>query len=140
MRLLQVTELGPTTAALLAERVAAGEFVAIAGDRVPLQGGRSVSAPFLGRPARFPIGAYALASALGCPVFTMACTHAGDGYRVRFEPFCEQLRLPRGSRDEALAGHAGRFAQWLERQVAQAPYDWFNFFPFWDQVPHEDGQ
>lgn len=137
VRLLQVTELGPATASVLAERVAAGEFVAIAGDRVPLHGGRSVQAPFLGHPAPFPIGAYALASALGCPVFTMACTHSGDGYEVRFEPFAESIRLPRGSRDAALAEHAGRFAQWLERQIVRAPYDWFNFFPFWDQVTHD---
>ena len=137
VRLMQVTELGPATATVLAERIAAGEFVAIAGDRVPLQGGRSVRVPFLGHPAPFPIGAYALASALGCPVFTMACTHAGDGYEVRFEPFAENIRLPRGSRDAALAEHAGRFAQWLERQLAGAPYDWFNFFPFWEQVTHD---
>lgn len=137
VRLMQVTEIGPATASLLAERVAAGEFVAIAGDRVPLHGGRSVRAPFLGHAAPFPIGAYALASVLGCPVFTMACTHAGDGYVVRFEEFAESLRLPRGSRDAALAEHAARFAQWLESQAVRAPLDWFNFFPFWDQVPHD---
>ncbi|MGN6224831.1 LpxL/LpxP family acyltransferase [Pseudoxanthomonas sp.] len=137
VRLMQVTELGPATATVLAERIADGEFVAIAGDRVPLQGGRSVRVPFLGHPAPFPIGAYALASALACPVFTMACTHAGDGYEVRFEPFAEAVRLPRGSRDAALAEYAGRFAQWLERQLVGAPYDWFNFFPFWDQVTHD---
>lgn len=137
VRLLQVTDMGPGIASLLAERVAAGEFVAIAGDRVPLQGGRGVHAPFLGHPAPFPIGAYALASALGCAVFTMACTHRGDGYEVRFEHFADAIRLPRGSRDAALAEHAGRFAQWLERQVVQAPFDWFNFFPFWDQVTHD---
>ncbi|HVK51087.1 MAG TPA: acyltransferase [Pseudoxanthomonas sp.] len=137
VRLMQVTEIGPATASLLAERVAAGEFVAIAGDRVPLHGGRSVRVPFLGHAAPFPIGAYALASVLGCPVFTMACTHAGDGYIVRFEEFAESLRLPRGSRDAALAEHAARFAQWLEGQAVRAPLDWFNFFPFWDQVPHD---
>lgn len=137
VRLMQVTEMGPATATLLAERVAAGEFIAIAGDRVPLQGGRSVSVPFLGRPAPFPIGAYALASALACRTFTMACLHDGDGYEVRFESFVESVRLPRGSRDAALAQYAGLFAQWLERQVVRAPLDWFNFFPFWDQAPHD---
>ncbi len=137
VRLLQVTDLGPGVASLLAERVAAGEFVAIAGDRVPLHGGRSVPAQFLGHSAPFPIGAYALASALGCAVFTMACTHSGDGYRVRFERFADAIRLPRGSRDAALAEHARRFSQWLEIQVSHAPLDWFNFFPFWDQVSHD---
>lgn len=137
VRLMQVTEMGPATATLLAERVAAGEFVAIAGDRVPLHGGRSVRVPFLGHSAPFPIGAYALASALACPTFTMACVHRGDGYVINFEAFAESVRLPRGSRDAALAQYAGQFALWLEQQVAHAPYDWFNFFPFWDQAPHD---
>jgi predicted LPLAT superfamily acyltransferase len=137
VELLQVTDLGPATAVMLAERVARGEFIAIVGDRVPLRGGRSVPVPFLGHLAPFPIGAYVLASALACPVFTMACTHAGQGYDIRFERFADRIVLPRGSRDAALAEQAARFAQWLEAQVRGAPYDWFNFFPFWDQVPHD---
>ena len=140
VELLQVTDMGPGTAALLAERVAEGQFVAIAGDRVPVGGGRSVRVPFLGRPAPFPIGAYVLASVLACPVFTMSCLHAGRGYRVQFQTFAERIVLPRGSRDAAIAAEATRLAGWLETQVKAAPYDWFNFFPFWDQVPHEDGQ
>lgn len=46
VRLLQVTALGPGLALDLANRVAAGEFLAIAADRVPLQGDRLVRAPF----------------------------------------------------------------------------------------------
>ena len=137
VELLQVTDLGPADAVKLAERVARGEFVAIAGDRVPLRGGRTVDAPFLGQPAPFPIGAYVLGAALKCPVFTMACTHEGDGYSVRMDAFAERIELPRGSRDAALAGYASQFAAWLERQVRLSPYDWFNFYPFWDQVTHD---
>jgi predicted LPLAT superfamily acyltransferase len=137
VELLQVTDLGPADAVKLAERVARGEFVAIAGDRVPLRGGRTVDAPFLGHPAPFPIGAYVLGAALKCPVFTMACTHEGDGYSVRMDAFAERIELPRGSRDAALAGYASQFAAWLERQVHLSPYDWFNFYPFWDQVTHD---
>jgi predicted LPLAT superfamily acyltransferase len=137
VELLQVTDLGPADAVKLAERVARGEFIAIAGDRVPLRGGRSVVAPFLGHDAPFPIGAYVLGSALRCPVFTMACTHDGDGYEVRLEAFADRIVLPRGSRDAALAGYAAQFSAWMERQVRLSPYDWFNFYPFWDQVPHD---
>ncbi len=134
VRLLQVDDLGPAVAAQIGERVERGEFVAIAGDRVPVGGGRHVFADFLGRPASFPVGAYVLAAALRCPLFTMACLHEGDGYVVRFETFAERVALPRGAREAALAGHAARFAQWLEAQLRAAPFDWFNFFPFWNQV------
>ncbi len=121
VELLQVTDMGPGTAALLAERVANGQFVAIAGDRVPVGGGRSVRVSFLGRPAPFPIGAYVLASVLACPVFTMSCLHAGRGYRVEFQSFAERIVLPRGSRDAAIAAQATRLAAWLETQVKAAP-------------------
>ncbi|MCW4455915.1 hypothetical protein OK348_14080 [Flavobacterium sp. MXW15] len=137
VEILQVTDMGPATAMQLAQRVADGGFVAIVGDRVPLRGGRTVPAPFLGHTAQFPIGAYVLAAALACPVYTMACTHEGDGYCVRFEHFSDRIVLPRGSRDAALAAQAAHFARWLETQVVRAPYDWFNFFPFWDQASHD---
>jgi len=136
VELLQVTDMGPATAVELQRRVEAGGFVAIVGDRVPLRGGRTVPAPFLGHTAQFPIGAYVLAAALACPVYTMACLHHGRGYQVRFEHFTDRIVLPRGSRDAALTAQAEHFARWLEVQVTQAPLDWFNFFPFWDQASH----
>jgi predicted LPLAT superfamily acyltransferase len=98
----------------------------------------AASPPISSATAPFPIGAYVLAAALGCPVYTMACLHQGEGYRVAFEQFAERIVLPRGSRDAALAEQAQRFARWLELQVIQSPLDWFNFFPFWDQAPHDD--
>lgn len=136
VELLQVTQLDVAIAARLGERIAAGEFVAIAGDRVPVSGGRSVAVDFLGRSAPFPIGPYVLAAAIGCPMFTMACTREGTGYRLRFERFRERVLLPRATREAALKEYAAGFSRWLEVQVRAAPLDWFNFFPFWDQVPH----
>ncbi|MBF6023362.1 acyltransferase [Lysobacter niastensis] len=138
VELLQVTQLDAAMAMELGRRVAAGEFIAIAGDRVPVGSARSVRADFLGAPAAFPIGPYVLASAIGCPLYAMACTHEGDGYRVRFEQFSERVVLPRNARDAALAEQAARFSAWLEEQVRHAPYDWFNFFPFWDQQHPQD--
>ena len=132
--LIQVTEMSPATALMLAEKIGRGEFVAIAGDRVPLGGGRVALADFLGAPAPFPIGPYVLASVLECSVYAMACTHADDGYVVRFEPFAERIALQRSTRAADLSAQAGRYAAWLQSRLRDAPYDWFNFFPFWDQV------
>lgn len=136
VRLMQVTDFSPVTAMMLADRVAAGEMVAIAGDRVPVAGGRVVHVPFLGVPAPLPIGPYLLASLLGCPVYCIACMHHGAGYRIAIDKLADRIILPRGSRQLAFAGYAGEFARWMERQLRDSPYDWFNFFPFWDQTPH----
>lgn len=133
VQLLQVTEFNAATAMLLAERVARGELIAIAGDRVPVRESRITHAPFLGHQAPFPCGSYILASVLECPLYFMGCVHEGAGYAVEFVPLAERVLLPRARRDEAMAEYATLFAQQLERMLRKAPYDWFNFFPFWDQ-------
>ncbi len=56
-RFIEVTEFGPAVAMRLADRIAAGECVALAGDRVPVQSNAVATVPFLGAPARFPVGA-----------------------------------------------------------------------------------
>jgi predicted LPLAT superfamily acyltransferase len=120
------------TAVQLRQRIDAGELVAIAGDRVPVSGGRTVRVPFLGRDACFPVGAYVLASLFACPLLMLGCVREGAGHVVRFELLAERLALPRGGREAALRHWAGLFASRLEALLARAPYDWFNFYPFWD--------
>ena len=133
VQLLQVTDFNAATAMMLAERVERGELIAIAGDRVPVRESRVTYAPFLGEDAPFPCGPYILASVLECPLYFMGCVHDGAGYAVEFVPLAERVLLPRARREQALAEYAGLFAQQLERMLRKAPYDWFNFFPFWDQ-------
>jgi predicted LPLAT superfamily acyltransferase len=140
VRLLQVTEFNAPTAMMLAERVAAGEMIAIAGDRIPVNGDRVLRLPFLGSPAPFPAGPYLMASLLACPVYLLACLHDGDGYRARIDKLADRIVLPRASRVEAMSAHAGTFAAWLEDRLSESPFDWFNFYPFWDQVPHANAQ
>jgi predicted LPLAT superfamily acyltransferase len=130
--LVQVTEVDPGTAIRLQEKLDRGESLFIVGDRTPPgEPGRSVRVPFLGGAADFPIGPYLLAHLLRCPVYLIHCVHDGRRYRVRLEPFAEQLELPRADRQAALALWAGRYAQSLEAQCRATPFQWFNFFDFW---------
>jgi predicted LPLAT superfamily acyltransferase len=133
--LMQVTEISPATAVLLAERVERGEFVAIAGDRVPIVAGRAsaVQVPFLGHDAPFPTGAYMLAALLKCPLFALGCIRQGDAHEVVFDKLADRVVLPRGDRLAACTAYAEQFAHGLERLLARAPYEWFNFFSFWNQ-------
>lgn len=131
VRLLQVTAVDAATAVALAQRVAAGEFVAIAGDRVPVRQSKVAQAAFLGQAAAFPVGPYVLAALLKCPLFLLGCLREGEAHVVRFERLAERVELPRGRRDAALADCAAQFAARLERLLQRAPYDWFNFYPFW---------
>lgn len=132
IELLQVTDVSAATAVELERRVREGGFVAIAGDRVPVDGARVVRVPFLGAPAAFPIGAYVLANLIGCPLLFLGCVRQGQGHVVRFESLADRVQLPRATREAALQEWAALFAGRLEALLVRAPYDWFNFFAFWD--------
>lgn len=134
VKLLQVTDFSPGTAAMLAEKVSQGEFIVIAGDRIPVSdaAGRTVPAPFFGSIAHFPIGPWILAASLKCQVILFSVNHEDDAYRVRFERLTEKVELPRGRREEAAVQYVTQYASRLEALCRASPYDWFNFYPFWE--------
>jgi predicted LPLAT superfamily acyltransferase len=133
VELLQVTSLTPATAMRLAERVAAGNFVVIAGDRVPVTPGATstLATPFLDEPAHFPIGPYVLAAALGCPVFMLFSARRGADFFVTLRPLAERIILPRRDRHAAIRPHLAAYADALAEECRKNPLQWFNFFPFW---------
>jgi len=133
VELIQVTELSAATALMLKARIDQGEWVVIAGDRVPVHGGRTVDVQLLGAAAPLPVGPYVLASVLECPVHLLFCLRRPTGYRVYFEPFCSQVRWQRSQRDAIIAELAQRFATRLEHYLLLEPLQWFNFYPFWRQ-------
>ena len=136
VRLLQVTDFSPATAMMLADRVAAGEFIAIAGDRVPVAGDRLARATFLGYQAELPAGPYLMAAVLRCPVWLLSCQHEGEGYHARIELMTKKVALARQDRQAGLDEQAARFADWMTARLRESPYDWFNFYPFWEPSPH----
>jgi predicted LPLAT superfamily acyltransferase len=132
LNLMQVTEMSPATAMVLSERVARGEFVVIAGDRVPVSHNPRVAmAEFIGAPAAFPVGPYVLASILQCPVYLLFSIREGRRSAVYFESFRESVRIPRQGREAAFSALAADYAKRLEHYCLRAPLQWFNFYDFW---------
>jgi predicted LPLAT superfamily acyltransferase len=130
--LMQVTELSPATAIVLAAKLAQGEFVAIAGDRIPVSSHPRVAlAEFFGTVAPFPVGPYILANLFQCPIYLMFSTGHGLTAEIHFELFHQSIRLPRKDRDQALARIAAEYARRLEHFCRRAPLQWFNFYDFW---------
>jgi predicted LPLAT superfamily acyltransferase len=141
MNLMQVTEMTPATAIQLAERVARGEFVVIAGDRIPVSPNPRVAvADFIGAPAAFPIGPHMLASILQCPVYLLFSVRRGSRSEVHFELFRDLVRIPRRDREAALQELATDYARRLEHHTLRAPLQWFNFYDFWHlpELEHSD--
>ena len=138
INLIQVQEMGADTAILLKEKIDAGEWVVIVGDRTSVtREKRVVWADFLGVPAPFPLGPFALASVLACPVYLMFGLKEQGRFRVHFEPFAERLLLPRAEREAALRHWVQAYADRLQHHSLRAPLDWFNFFDFW-QLTHDE--
>lgn len=136
LRLIQVSELDPAIMLQLSERLERGEWLAIAGDRVPLHGGRTTQVDFLGHPAAFPQGPWLLAGLLKCPLNLMTCLKIDGRYKVFLEPFADAVQWRRGERDAVIEGWVQRYAQRLGELCLKAPEQWFNFYPFWNE--HDD--
>lgn len=144
VNLMPVSDIGPETAILLQQKLDAGEWVAIVGDRTavnPQRGGerRVIWSEFLGRPAPFPQGPFVLAAALRSPVLLMFALQQQGKLRIHCEPYADPLLLPRAQRQQALQQAVDRYAERLAHYALLAPLDWFNFFDFWtlpDQQAH----
>jgi predicted LPLAT superfamily acyltransferase len=131
LQLVQVTALDAGLALDLKSRIERGEWVVIAGDRVPIHGGRTVDTSFLGGRAPLPIGPYVLGALLECPVFLLFCLRHQGLNRIYFESFAECIAWRRAEREAVIARHAQRFADRLEHYLRIEPLQWFNFYPFW---------
>ncbi|HET6430636.1 acyltransferase [Dyella sp.] len=127
---------GTSIALALSEACQAGAVVALLADR-----GRDHEtlrhAPFLGSPAPFPVGPWLLAHTLQVPVMLCFGLYlGGNRYRLVFEPVADQVNIPRGQRGPALDALITHYAARLEHYVHLAPYNWFNFYDFWQQDLH----
>ena len=136
LNIYQVDDFNIDTILSFKAKVDAGEWLFIAGDRIPLTGlERTAEVDFMGRKAALPIGPYMLAKALACPVKLM---FSYKDYSVKSAPihfdvieFSEQVSFDRKTRQQDIQKYAQRFATELEKQCAIAPFQWFNFYDFW---------
>ena len=110
-----------------------GELVALHGDRT-FGSDATVRVPFLGAPATFPIGAYLLAAATGAPVIHVFAMRVKLRH-YRFISFpAQHIPRERGPAQQAiLADAAAQYVAHLTAVLKQYPFQWYNFYPFWDE-------
>lgn len=114
------------------EEIDRGVSIGILADRVFAED-RATSVPFFGSSARFPVGPWRVAHAVQAPVFLVfALIDTRGGYDIYVEEFAPRVRFERGQRDEQLRETVAHFARRLEHYCRQAPYNWFNFYDFWE--------
>ncbi len=135
---LRVIELDPDsaqTALKVRACLERGEFVVVMADRVAPGGAeRSETARFLGDSARFPLGPFLLAATLGFPVYLSLCVRTGDAlYTAVMRPIAAKPeRVPRRERDRRARELLARYVSLIEEICQRYPFQWFNFFDFWE--------
>jgi len=132
---IDASERGPTLVLKLKEVLEQGRMIGIMADRA-LAADRSVEVDFLGGKARLPVGPWQLANALQVPIILGFGCYLGDNrYAAHYELFAEKISLPRVDREAAIKQLAQRYAKRLEYYAHLAPYNWFNFYDYWANVP-----
>ena len=137
INLIQVDTLGADTAILLKQKLDAGEWIAIVGDRTSsnahqrMQENSVVWTDFLGKPAPFPKGPFILSATLKCPVYLVWGLKPNGRFQFYFEHFSDRLNLTRANRQRELELIIQSYAKRLEHYCLISPLDWFNFYDFW---------
>jgi predicted LPLAT superfamily acyltransferase len=130
-RVIAIEPGNPSYILAVQEAIAAGEMVAVLGDRVGLNE-KTTTVDFLGAKARLPMGPYTMAAVLRCPIYLTFGLYSPPGrYDLHCEPLCERFEAPRGAREAAIAALAQAYAARLEHFCRLAPENWFNFYDFW---------
>jgi predicted LPLAT superfamily acyltransferase len=131
---LEVIALGqPGSMLAVEQRLNQGHAIGILADRgLSIGDEEHLSVDFLGRPACFPLGPFRLAGLLKRRVILMIGLYrGGNRYAVHFEPLADFRGTERPDRDEAVEAALRHYVARLEHFCRLAPYNWFNFYEFW---------
>lgn len=104
-----------------------GESVSFPSDRL-LGNQRTVTCEFLGAPAHFPMGPFALAAQRDLPVLTVnVMKESVKRYRV----YVNRLQKEGTTRGERINAYVRQYVEHLEEVLRKYPEQWFNYYEFW---------
>ncbi len=106
--------------------------LAIHGDR--FLGGKFARVKFLGEDVRLPVSAYALASKTGAKLLHVFCVREKFGKYKMFASDAVEIPNLRGAAFDAdMEKFAQAYVCDIEDVLKKYPYQWYNFYPFWQQ-------
>lgn len=117
------------------ERLDEGGVIGMLADRT-LGNDTLYPVQILGATANLPSGPFRMAALLRRPVVFMTGLYlGGNRYAIHFDPLADFSAVAPGERDAALEAAITRYAALLDQYCREAPYNWFNFFDFWQPAP-----
>lgn len=134
LNIMGIRTMGIESMGRITDTLESGGLVIIAGDRA---GERNMSIDFLGRNARFPLGAFLIPALTAVPCYFMFCLRQKDiGLSKKREIHVHRnpavlMGNSRKDRMEYAEASAVSFSGFLAHYTLLHPYQWFNFFEFW---------
>ncbi|MCK5869741.1 lipid A biosynthesis acyltransferase [Methylococcaceae bacterium CS1] len=120
------------------EAIDCGTTVGLLGDRILGDGNeKTVICTLLGEPVKMSTVPVLLASALKAPLIVFFGIYlGGNRYKIHFELLAEEVVLKRKSRQQDIQSYTQKYVDIIEKQMLETPYNWFNFYDYWQQDEH----
>ena len=116
------------------ESLSNGVVVGMLGDRAA-HNDKTVACNFLGGKAHFPVGPAVLAATMRVPtILFIGLYRANKHYEVHFERLPDLDISDRATRQQQIQQWMQGYAERLEPHVRCQPYNWFNFYDFWEEI------
>lgn len=111
--------------------IQSGGLVSMTGDLVRDAGQRTVPAVFLEHEVHLPETPHLLAMLSGAPIFFFFSRRVGSKrYHVTLSEPHSITRAPRSKRSAAIRRSAQKYADLLEENLRNDPFEWYHFEPF----------
>ena len=136
---INASTFGPEDTIFLEEQAEKGALIVAAGDRTSVNNrDKVITKKFLGLDAPFPYGVFLIPALLKLPVYFMFGMRSrmsifNPKYRIYIEKSTVDFECPRKERESRVVQCCGEFAEKLEKFCIMYPYQWYNFFNFWNQ-------
>ena len=140
MNVVDADNIGPDSMIYLQEEAEKGALIVVAADRTSAQNrNKVIMKPFLGKSAPFPYGVFLITALMKLPLYYMFGMRShlsifNPKYNVHIEKSNVDFNCPRSEREKQIENCCGEFVSKLEKFCMMYPYQWYNFFNFWNQV------
>ncbi len=117
------------------DAVDAGNAVGMLGDRVmDEKKEKTVVCKLLGDDVVLPTAPVLIAASLNVPIIVFFGIYkGGNKYQLHFKLLAENIRLNRDRRQRDIQNWMQQYANLLEEQIEIAPFNWFNFYDYWQE-------
>ncbi len=117
------------------DAVDAGNAIGMLGDRImEMDSNKTAHCTLLDAEIELPSAPILIAASLKVPVIVFFGIYlGGNRYQIHFELLSENITLDRNNRQQDIQNWLQKYADIMENHIKQAPYNWFNFYDYWQE-------